>query len=300
VLGFFENGGRRCYVATRSGSDPTGAALEALAREKFSILCCPDDALSAEAAAKIAAYCERRKDLIGLLQVVPPLANPPRPPEPRSSYVACYHPQVVVAGPDGQGKVSVPAVGHVAGAYARLDLERGVHHTPSGVRLAGVLALTHEVSATEAESLVNHGINVLRDVPDRGIIVSGARTTSEDAEFRYVNVRRLLVFLEQSLVGGLQWAVFEPNEPVLWFNVARAIQDFLGTQWKSGALVGSAAAAAFFVRCDETTMTQDDLEAGRFVAIVGVAPLRPAEFVVLRITGQTARRDDDDDIRRQV
>jgi phage tail sheath protein FI len=112
----------------------------------------------------------------------------------------------------------------------------------------------------------------------------------EDADFKYVNVRRLLVFMEQSIVGGLQWAVFEPNDPVLWTNVARTVQDFLLNLWKTGALVGTTAEGAFFVRCDRTTMTQEDLDPGRFVMIVGVAPIRPAEFVVLRFTGQTARK----------
>lgn len=294
VRGFFENGGRRCHVAIGCGADPIGAGLEMLEREKFSILCCPDEHQFVDAAAKIVAYCERRRDLIVLLQPSPPLPDPANPPVPRSSYVACYYPWLVVPSLDRQTTLAVPPGGHVAGAYARTDIERGVHKSPDGIRLSDVQGVSHEIGSAEADALVAHGVNVVRKLPDRGIIMSGARTTSEEAEVRYVNVRRLLIFLRESIVRGLQWAVFERNDSVLWGNVARAIQDFLGSQWRAGALLGSTADAAFFVRCDHTTMTQADLEAGRFVAIVGVAPLRPAEFVILRVTGQTTRRPDDD------
>jgi uncharacterized protein len=291
VRGFFENGGRRCYVTLRSGPDPIDASLVALEQQQVSILCCPDEHRFSDAPARLVAYSERRKDLICILQSPPPpIPDESHAPATSSSYAAYYYPWLVVAGLDGQTQVTVPPGGHVAGAYARVDIERGVHHPPAAVRLLGVQSLSHQITETASDSLVSRGINVLRNVPDRGMVIWSARTTSADADLRYVSVRRLLIFLEQSIVGGLQWAVFEPNDPLLWMNVARTIQDFLVNLWKAGVLAGTTAEAAFFVRCDRTTMTQADLDAGRFVVIVGVAPIHPAEFVVLRFTGQTAHR----------
>jgi len=289
VRGFFENGGQRCYVTIGSAADPIDEGLETLAREKFSILCCPDEHQFPEAAAKLIAYCERRKDVICILQSPPP-PDKPHTPTRQSSYAAYYHPWLVVAGLDGQTPVIMPPAGHVCGVYARVDVERGVHHPPAGVRLLGVEGLSHEIGSGEADLLVSQGINIVRRVPQLGMVIWGARTISADADFRYVNVRRFFIFLEQSIVSGLQWAVFEPNGPELWINVSRTIQDFLVSQWKIGALVGSTADAAFFVRCDRTTMTQADIDAGRLVVIVGAAPLRPAEFVVLRIRVQTTNQ----------
>jgi phage tail sheath protein FI len=182
----------------------------------------------------------------------------------------------------------------VAGVYARVATERGVQHPPDGVRVTDVLGVSEDVGATDADLMVAHGANVIRDVSDRGIVLHGARTTSDDAVLRYVSVRRLLVFLEQAIVRGLQWTVFEPNGPVLWINVCRTIDDFLLNQWQTGALAGSKPEQAYFVRCDRSTMTQDDIDNGRFIALVGIATVRPAEFVILRFLGQTTRRPDDD------
>ena len=145
-----------------------------------------------------------------------------------------------------------------------------------------------------AQILMKHsrGINVVRQVPGRGFVVWSARTTTVDRDYLYVNVRRLLLYIERSIGAGLQWAVFEPNGPALWANLVRTIQDFLLNLWQTGALAGTKPETAFFVHCDRTTMTQADLDSGRFIAIVGVAPLRAAEFVVLRITGQTEQLPD--------
>ena len=290
VRGFFENGGRRCYVTLDSGKDPVEAGLTALEPYRFSILCCPDEHQFSNAAPRLVACAERRKDLICILQSPSPPVPPGSHSPPASSYAAYYYPWVVVNALNGQTQVTMPAGGHVAGAFARVDLERGVHQAPAGVRLAGVRSLSHEIDAAESESLVSRGVNLLRNLAEQGIVISSARTTSTDPEFRYVNVRRLLIFIEQSIAGGLRWAVFEPNDSVLWLNVVRTVQNFLVNLWKTGALVGTTADAAFFVRCDQTTMTQDDLDAGRLIVIVGVAPLRPAEFVLLRFTVQMSRQ----------
>jgi phage tail sheath protein FI len=289
VRGFFENGGRRCYVALIAATDPIEAGLDALARENLSILCFPDEHRFQGAPASLAAHCEQRKDRVCILQSPQPdLPDTCHTVPTHSSYAAYYHPWLVVQSPDGQRSVTIPSGGHVAGAWARLDIEHGVQHTPGRVRLLGVEGLSQEIDSAESELLVARGVNVLRRLPEHGIVVWSARTTSLDPEWKYVNVRRLLIFVERSIDRGLQWAVFEPNGPALWANVGRTIEDFLRNLWTSGALVGQKPEGAFFVRLDRTTMTQSDIDAGRLIAIVGVAPVRPAEFVLLRVTCQTA------------
>ena len=188
-------------------------------------------------------------------------------------------------GRDGQASVTIPPCGHVAGAYARTDVERGVHHAPAGIRLLGVERLSDEINPAELESLAARGINVLRTLPLQGTVIWSARTTSEDPDWQYVNVRRLSIFIEQSIVRGVQWAVFDPNSAAASVAVTRTIEHFLWGLWKAGALAGERAEDAFFVRCDRTTMTQADIDSGTVVVIVGVAPIRPAEFVVFRISG---------------
>jgi phage tail sheath protein FI len=168
-----------------------------------------------------------------------------------------------------------------------MDSQRGVWVPPAGVPLVGVTGLSQQISSAESELVSSRGINLLRFLPGKGIQIWGARTTSQNLDWKYVNVRRLAVFIEQSLSLGLQWAVFEPNGPALWAAVRMPIEDFLLNLWKSGGLMGPKPEEAFFARCDNTTMTQTDIEMGRFVVIVGLAPVRPAEFVILRITGQT-------------
>jgi Bacteriophage tail sheath protein len=290
VRGFFENGGTRCYVAVTSPSATIDAALSDLGRERFSMLCCPDEHERPDAAAKMAAYCEERKDVVCLLQSPrPPVAAESHVPPVRSRYAAYYYPWLAVASLDGRSTVLVPPAGHVCGLYARTDAERGVHRAPAGVQVLGVDHVSHDITSSECDGLVARGVNVIRAFPDKGVVVWSARTTSLDPEWHYINVRRLLVFVEESIASGTRWVVFEPNGPALWATMSRAIHDFLMNLWTSGALVGSRPQSAFFVRCDRTTMTQDDVDHGRMVAVIGLAVLRPAEFVTLRITAQSRR-----------
>jgi phage tail sheath protein FI len=236
----------------------------------------------------MAAHCEQRKDRVCILQSPQPVMPDASHDVPvHSSYAAYFHPWVTVVGLDGAATVTVPPGGHVAGVYARVDSERGVWAAPAGVRLVGVTGLSQQLNSAETDVLSARGINLLRFFPGRGCEVWGARTTSQDPEWKYVNIRRLAIFIERSLGRGLEWAVFEPNGPTLWAAVRLRIEDFLLNSWRSGALAGRTPEEAFFVRCDETTMTQDDIDMGRFVVIVGVAAVRPAEFVRVRITGQT-------------
>jgi phage tail sheath protein FI len=198
-----------------------------------------------------------------------------------TSFAAYYVPWVTIA--DGDQLLYLPPSGHLAGVYARTDNDRGVWKAPANEVVRGIIDLKTRLTTGEQDILNPRGINALRVFEGRGIRVWGARTLSSDPEFRYVNVRRFLIFLEASLDRGTQWVVFEPNAPETWSRVTDSISAFLHTQWRSGALFGRRPEDAFFVRCDETTMSVDDIQNGRLICQIGVAIVRPAEFVIFRI-----------------
>jgi phage tail sheath protein FI len=205
-----------------------------------------------------------------------------------SSHAALYHPWVTVQDPLTQQPLNLPPSGFVAGLCARTDSERGVHKAPANevVRLAvGLEAL---LTAAQQDVLNAEGINGFRHLPGRGLRLWGARTLSRHPEWKYLNVRRYLAYLERSLEQGTQWAVFEPHGEALWVQLRQAAEDFLLNEWRGGALLGVQPAQAFFVRCDRTTMTQNDIDQGRLVCLVGVALLKPAEFLIFRIGQHTA------------
>jgi phage tail sheath protein FI len=197
---------------------------------------------------------------------------------------------VRVSDPVTGGEIELPPSGFVAGIYARNDIERGVYKAPANEPLRDVAALERTLSQFEYEELGRRGINCLRAFPGGDVRLWGARTTSSDPEWKYVNIRRYLSYLEHSIDLGTQWTVFEPNGDELWEGVRSAVEVFLTTEWRRGGLQGSKPEAAFFVRCDRTTMTQADLDSGRLVCLIGVAALRPAEFVIFRIGQWTADR----------
>jgi phage tail sheath protein FI len=209
-----------------------------------------------------------------------------------SAFAAVYYPWLRLALAPEPGMpvtpVDVAPSGAVAGVFARSDEERGVHKAPVNEVVHDISALVTQVARGEREALASDGVNVLRFVEGRGNVVWGARTVSSDPEWKYVNVRRLVTYLEHSIEGGIRWAVFEPNGEALWSRVRRTVEDFLIATWRSGALMGVTPQEAFFVRCDRTTMTQNDLDNGRLVCQIGIAPLRPAEFVIVRIGQWTA------------
>ena len=212
-----------------------------------------------------------------------------------TKYAALYYPWLVTLDPASRTPrdVQVPPSGHIAGIYARVDTERGVHKAPANVVIRGIKAadgLAQDITKRHQDLLNPKGINALRFFPGFGQRVWGARTLSSDSAWRYINVRRLFLFLEESIDEGTQWVVFEPNDEALWALVRQTVTNFLTTVWRGGALAGTTAAEAFFVRCDRSTMTDDDLANGRLVCVIGVAPVFPAEFVIFRIqqsTGQT-------------
>ncbi|HEX5182415.1 MAG TPA: phage tail sheath subtilisin-like domain-containing protein [Allosphingosinicella sp.] len=211
-----------------------------------------------------------------------------------SKYAALYYPWITIANPSASldptqpSTVDVPPSGAVCGIYARSDINRGVWKAPANETVTGALALQRDVRFGEQEVLNPLGINCIRALPDRGIRVWGARTISSDPEWMYVNIRRYFLYLEDSIDRGTQWAVFEPNGEALWANVTTSVTDFLYNEWVSGALLGTKPQEAFFVRCDRSTMTQADLDNGRLICLVGVAAIKPAEFVIFRIGQKTA------------
>ena len=207
-----------------------------------------------------------------------------------SSYAALYYPWVVTRDPNGASgeTIILPPDGFVAGVYARTDVERGVHKAPANEVVRGALSFNVPIDHGTQEALNPQGINCLRFFEGRGQRVWGARTLSSDPEWKYVNVRRLFNYIEASIERSIQWAVFEPNNPELWTRVRLTIEFFLSDVWGTGALMGRRVEDAFFVRCDETTMTQGDFDNGRLICLIGIAPTKPAEFVIFRIGQWTA------------
>lgn len=201
-----------------------------------------------------------------------------------STRTALYYPWIEVANPLTAGKTHfVPPSGHMAGTYAQTDGTRGVFKAPANVVPRGVLGLEVNVTKGEQAGLNPHGINCIRSFPGRGIRVWGARTLSSDPEWRYISVRRLFNMIEESIENGTQWAVFEPNDYTLWASLRRDISSFLKIQWNTGALFGATPDQAFYVKCDEELNPKEVRDLGQVIVEVGIAPVKPAEFVIIRI-----------------
>jgi phage tail sheath protein FI len=218
-----------------------------------------------------------------------------------TKYAALYHPWLLIPDPYPvtQGPppdYPVPPSGHMVGIYARTDIDRGVHKAPANEVVRGVIGLQRVLNKEQHDILNPYpvNINVIRDFRpvNRGIRVYGGRCITSDSDWKYVNVRRLLIFIEASIDRGLQWVVFEPNAEPLWARVRRSISNFLTLVWRNGALEGTKVEEAYFVKCDRTTMTQTDIDQGRLICVVGVAPVKPAEFVIVRIGLWTAHAEE--------
>ena len=207
-----------------------------------------------------------------------------------SKYGALYAPWIEVFDPRaGSGRIPIPPSGAIAGRYAAVDGTRGVHKAPAGVldgKLNSALGLEFNFLAADQEKLNPRGINLIRSFPGTGPVIWGARTVSNDPEWRYVNVRRLFIFLRQSILEGTTWVVFEPNDRSLWKSIERNVSAFLHLQWLSGALAGETPDEAFYVKCDEETNPPESIKLGRVITEIGVAPSKPAEFVIFRIMQQ--------------
>jgi phage tail sheath protein FI len=291
-----------------TGTELPPSGLNALRQvDEISLLCVPDEVngrlpqqVRDEIRNQLVMQCEDLKDRFAVLQVdqgegrvdtiLPPATT---------SYAAIYYPWLRVLDSRTNDTVLVPPGGHVVGIYARTDIERGVHKAPANVEVRGMMTRDLPGNRKPLEFLVNkrqhdilnpRGVNVVRDfrADRRGIRVWGARTMSADAQWKYVNVRRLFIFVEESIDEGVQWVVFEPNSEPTWDRVRRSISNFLDSVWRSGALMGSLPEEAFYVRCDRSTMTQQEIDTGQLVCYIGMAPVKPAEFVVLRYSQKTA------------
>jgi uncharacterized protein len=324
VYGFFNNGGSRCFVVNVGTPDEGGQQVAAAGDKKdekakvtapkgdrdglfigrdmgpgqrsglkcfeeideIAIVAAPGQTSPAVQDA-ILSHCETRKDRFAILDSPETISGGvDRLPKPRDSkYGAYYFPWIQVYDPD-KGNIFVPPSGHIAGVYSRVDSERGVHKAPANELVRGALGLKYNISKGEQDLLNPKGINAIRFM-NGGIRIWGARTLSSDPSWRYINVRRLFIMVETSIERATQWVVFEPNDHRLWKRVTRTISSFLTLLWRNGALMGTAPEQAFFVKCDEETNPPEVIDAGQLVVEIGLAPVKPAEFVIFRI-GQMA------------
>jgi uncharacterized protein len=308
VYGFFKNGGTRCFVtrvaapAAADANKPvdltTASLADALALlepiEEIAIVAAPGLS-SKNQYSDLIAHCQKMLNRFAVLDTaleVPSfgtaLAAGGASMPPFSDFSALYFPWIQVYDPASKANKFVPPSGHVAGIYARVDTQRGVHKAPANETVLGALDLKYAISRAQQDGLNPQGVNCLRNL-NGNIKVWGARTVGGEAnaDFRYVNVRRLFNFLRGSIDQGTQWAVFEPNNPDLWAKITRNVSAFLTTVWTSGALFGDKADQAFYVKCDAETNPPALRDLGHVVTEIGVAITRPAEFVVFKL-GQKA------------
>ena len=245
-----------------------------------------------EVQASLIAFCENKKSCFAILDVPMELKKTNDVANFRdmydSTYAAMYHPWLEMYDTGSKRSAYFPPSGAMAGIYARTDIERGVHKAPANEVVRGCTGLSCAYNEGEQDILNPIGVNLIRSFTGRGIRVWGARTISSNGLWKYLNVRRLFIYVEESIKANTNWVVFEPNSTTLWNRVTRTIETFLATCWRDGALAGSTPSEAFFVECGPTTMTQDDIDNGRLICQIGIAPVKPAEFVIFRITQKTA------------
>ncbi len=280
-------------------ADRTGfAGLETI--DTVTMVCVPDLMAAYQAGALDAdqvkavqlgmiAHCELMGDRMAIIDP-PPSLSPQQVHHWRveeagydSKYAAMYWPWVKSFDPASGQNIAVPPSGHLAGIWARSDATRGVHKAPANEVIRGAVDIETRITKGEHDLLNPVGVNCIRAFPGRGIRVWGARTLSSDPAWRYVNVRRLFNYVEASILGGTQWVVFEPNDSELWGRMIRTINGFLYRVWADGALFGENAQQAFYVKCDNETNPSEAIEAGQVVCEIGIAPVKPAEFVVFRL-----------------
>ncbi len=294
VYGFFNNGGGRCWVARVNDitvvNDVTAVLAKMEAIDEIAIVAVPGSVDDAVRTAVI-THCTNMKDRVAVLD-----GNRANPPSTAaavqggvgdSDYAAMYFPWIEVSDPVTGGKAFVPPSGFMAGIYARVDTNRGVHKAPANEVVFGALGLEYNTSKNEQDGLNPDGINVIRSL-NGNIRVWGARLLGGDqlegnGKIKYLNVRRLMNFLEESIDQGTQFAVFEPNSNPLWQKITRSVTAFLTGVWRDGALFGLVPEQAFRVICDETTNPPDVRDRGQVVTEIWVAPVKPAEFVIFRI-----------------
>lgn len=278
-------------VGTDTGPGARTGIQALLERDDISMVAVPgvvDELVQTE----LLNHCERDKYRIAVLDGQANVSDVAQIEVHRNSYDskygAYYAPWLSTVDIATGNQLTVPPSGHAMGIYARTDNERGVHKAPANEVIRGITGVELPFTTGEQEVLNPQGVNLIREFTGRGIRVWGARTVSSDSEWKYVSTRRFFIYLEASIDRGTQWVVFEPNGQKLWDRVTKTIESFLDNEWRQGRLMGANPDEAFFVRCDRTTMTQNDIDNGRLICEIGVAPLFPAEFVIFRIGQFTA------------
>jgi phage tail sheath protein FI len=249
-----------------------------------------DDTQIRDLQGKMIAHAENAGDRMAILDT-PPNLLPQDVLEWRmntagydSKMAALYYPWIEVMNPLTKRPMMMPPSGHVAGVWCRVDGTRGVHKAPANEVILGANGLGFQVTHAEQGGLNKVGINCVRAFSGRGIRIWGARTLSSDPEWRYINVRRLFNYVSESIMEGTQWSVFEPNDPRLWTHLRIAAKNFLTRLWRTGALFGATPDQAFYVKCDEETNPPEVIEAGQVICEIGIAPVKPAEFVIFRLS----------------
>jgi len=304
VAGFFENGGSYCWVVNIGAGDVDSGLKQLATIDEIAIVAAPGATTPAEYEALL-EHAETLGDRVAVLD-----APGPDPVDHRalitvaggggegevagvrarnSFYGSIYYPWIEVRNPFDPREVAwAPPSGHMAGIYARTDTLRGVHKAPANEAVRGALRLGERVTRAEQAILNDAGVNCIRYFASEGIRIWGARTLAPAAsEWRYINVRRLFNMVEESIADGTRWVVFEPNDAALWKAIRRDVGAFLTRVWRDGALVGATPQEAFFVKCDAETNPPDSVAAGEVITEIGLAPAKPAEFVIFRI-GQQA------------
>ena len=288
VYGFFRNGGTRCYVTWISGESKVSSVLEDFeAIDEITIVVAPGNLNLGD---DIKDHCEKMGDRIAVLDSEEEIdlskTEDVKKLQPfNSNYAALYFPWIQVYDPASESNIYIPPSGHIAGVYARVDGQRGVHKAPANETILGALDLKYNLSKAKQDGLNPDGINCIRKL-NGNIRVWGARTLGGDAnaEFKYVNIRRHFSYLRDSIDKGTQWAVFEPNDAELWAKIHRNISAFLVNEWRNGALFGATPQEAFFVKCDAETNPPEVRDLGQVITEIGVAVVKPAEFVIFRLS----------------
>lgn len=300
VYGFFANGGTTCYVSreTAIANIQNGSLAQFETIDDIAIVAAPGIVDSGVWAA-ITTHCAvLTQDRFAILDVQENLGTGVSPDLTMlqltsadtvlplaTDYGAVYFPWIEVANPLGPGRLTVAPSGHIAGIYARVDAERGVHKAPANEAVMNAIGLRYGLSDAQQDNLNPQGVNAIRSIND-SILVWGARTLGgdENSEWKYINVRRLLLYIRKSIYRGTGWVVFEPNDPSLWAKIIRNVTAFLTDVWQDGALFGTKASDAFYVKCDAETNPPSVVAAGQVVTEIGLAVVQPAEFVVFRIS----------------